>query len=241
MARCGSCARVRETRGLPKTGPSDSRGYSEYPSPSPTQPRVTSDVTVFWRWSPASAKGRVTRASQRSVGLRGHTRRGSLSSRRRRCAARRKRRPPPGGVRPHHETTIEEIGRPRIPYADPSSITDPEIRGYLERARLEGTPSRPRSPTLTTPGPIRLRQLVCQRGNTGKTGQPRSDYAAASSAERGHQSSVRGCDETAGHGDVCGAARYPASRVRAVVRVSAPNGPKDHLTQKRGERRHGPD
>ena len=29
---------------------------------------------------------------------------------------------------------------PHIPYADPAAITDPEILGYLERARKEGTP-----------------------------------------------------------------------------------------------------
>jgi hypothetical protein len=29
---------------------------------------------------------------------------------------------------------------PHIPYADPASITDPKILGYLELARKEGTP-----------------------------------------------------------------------------------------------------
>ncbi len=33
---------------------------------------------------------------------------------------------------------------PRIPYVDPKTISDPEIRDYLERARREGTP-RPES------------------------------------------------------------------------------------------------
>jgi len=33
---------------------------------------------------------------------------------------------------------------PYIPYVDPDTVTDPEIKGYLERARLEGTP-RPES------------------------------------------------------------------------------------------------
>ena len=33
---------------------------------------------------------------------------------------------------------------PRIPYVDPDKVTDPEIKGYLERARREGTP-RPES------------------------------------------------------------------------------------------------
>jgi hypothetical protein len=34
-----------------------------------------------------------------------------------------------------------------IPYADFEKITDPEIRGYLERARREGTP-RPESQAI---------------------------------------------------------------------------------------------
>jgi len=33
---------------------------------------------------------------------------------------------------------------PRIPYVDFTSVADPEIRGYLDRARREGTP-RPES------------------------------------------------------------------------------------------------
>ena len=33
---------------------------------------------------------------------------------------------------------------PHIPYIDPYKVTDPEIKGYLDRARLEGTP-RPES------------------------------------------------------------------------------------------------
>jgi alkylhydroperoxidase/carboxymuconolactone decarboxylase family protein YurZ len=36
---------------------------------------------------------------------------------------------------------------PHIPYADFSSITDPEILGYLERARRDGTP-RPESQAI---------------------------------------------------------------------------------------------
>jgi hypothetical protein len=32
----------------------------------------------------------------------------------------------------------------RTPYVDPASVTDPEIRGYLDLARREGTP-RPES------------------------------------------------------------------------------------------------
>jgi hypothetical protein len=33
---------------------------------------------------------------------------------------------------------------PRIPYVDPETVTDPEIKDYLELARREGTP-RPES------------------------------------------------------------------------------------------------
>ena len=33
---------------------------------------------------------------------------------------------------------------PHIPYVDPENVTDSEIKGYLERARREGTP-RPES------------------------------------------------------------------------------------------------
>ncbi|MGI8827949.1 MAG: hypothetical protein ACR2JC_20425 [Chloroflexota bacterium] len=36
---------------------------------------------------------------------------------------------------------------PRIRYADPDSIDDPEIQGYLEHARLHGTP-RPESQAI---------------------------------------------------------------------------------------------
>jgi hypothetical protein len=37
-----------------------------------------------------------------------------------------------------------EVTMPYIPYVDPETIADPEIKGYLERARSEGTP-RPES------------------------------------------------------------------------------------------------
>ena len=37
-----------------------------------------------------------------------------------------------------------EVIMPRIPYVDPESVADAEIKGYLERARREGTP-RPES------------------------------------------------------------------------------------------------
>ena len=45
---------------------------------------------------------------------------------------------------------------PRIPYVDPASVTDPEILGYLERARREGTP-RPEIEAIRAhnPGVIR--------------------------------------------------------------------------------------
>lgn len=45
---------------------------------------------------------------------------------------------------------------PRIPYVDPGAVTDPEIRGYLDRARREGTP-RPESQAIRAhhPGAIR--------------------------------------------------------------------------------------
>ncbi len=45
---------------------------------------------------------------------------------------------------------------PRIPYADSARISDPEILGYLERARREGAP-RPESQAIraNNPGVIR--------------------------------------------------------------------------------------
>jgi alkylhydroperoxidase/carboxymuconolactone decarboxylase family protein YurZ len=45
---------------------------------------------------------------------------------------------------------------PRIPYVDIASITDPEIRGYLERARQEGTP-RPESQAIRAHNPNVIR------------------------------------------------------------------------------------
>jgi len=41
---------------------------------------------------------------------------------------------------------------PRIPYADPETISDPEILAYLERARREGTP-RPESQAIRAHNP----------------------------------------------------------------------------------------
>jgi alkylhydroperoxidase family enzyme len=45
---------------------------------------------------------------------------------------------------------------PHIPYADPASITDPEILGYLELARKEGTP-RPESQAIRANHPNVIR------------------------------------------------------------------------------------
>ncbi len=45
---------------------------------------------------------------------------------------------------------------PRIPYVDPSTITDPELRGYMEDARLHGTP-RPESQAVRANQPEILR------------------------------------------------------------------------------------
>jgi len=43
-----------------------------------------------------------------------------------------------------------------IPYVDLEKITDPEIRGYLERARKEGTP-RPESQAIRANNPNVIR------------------------------------------------------------------------------------
>jgi alkylhydroperoxidase/carboxymuconolactone decarboxylase family protein YurZ len=45
---------------------------------------------------------------------------------------------------------------PHIPYVNISSITDPEIIGYLERARKEGTP-RPESQAIRANNPDVIR------------------------------------------------------------------------------------
>jgi hypothetical protein len=45
---------------------------------------------------------------------------------------------------------------PYLPYADPDKITDPEIQGYLERARKEGTP-RPESQAIRANNPNVIR------------------------------------------------------------------------------------
>ncbi|MDR7390481.1 MAG: hypothetical protein QN182_00230 [Armatimonadota bacterium] len=45
---------------------------------------------------------------------------------------------------------------PRIPYGDPDTVKDPEILGYLERARREGTP-RPESQAIRAHSPNVIR------------------------------------------------------------------------------------
>lgn len=51
---------------------------------------------------------------------------------------------------------MEVLPMPHIPYADPASITDPEILGYLELARKEGTP-RPESQAIRANNPSVIR------------------------------------------------------------------------------------
>jgi hypothetical protein len=45
---------------------------------------------------------------------------------------------------------------PRIPYVDFTSVADPEIRGYLDRAKREGTP-RPESQAVRANNPNVIR------------------------------------------------------------------------------------
>jgi hypothetical protein len=45
---------------------------------------------------------------------------------------------------------------PRIPYVDPASVTDPEVKGYLDLARREGTP-RPESQAIRANNPEVIR------------------------------------------------------------------------------------
>lgn len=58
---------------------------------------------------------------------------------------------------------------PRIPYPDVQSITDPEVRGYLERARKEGTP-RPESQAVRAHNPAVLRAFSQAWETTFKSG-----------------------------------------------------------------------
>ncbi len=45
---------------------------------------------------------------------------------------------------------------PQLPYVDPAKVADPEIQGYLERARREGTP-RPESQAIRANNPNVIR------------------------------------------------------------------------------------
>jgi hypothetical protein len=45
---------------------------------------------------------------------------------------------------------------PRIPYVDPETVVDAEIKGYLERAQREGTP-RPESQAVRAHVPAVIR------------------------------------------------------------------------------------
>lgn len=58
---------------------------------------------------------------------------------------------------------------PRIPYADVAAITDPELAGYLEDARLHGTP-RPESQAVRANNPAVLRTFSQTWNATFKEG-----------------------------------------------------------------------
>jgi len=58
---------------------------------------------------------------------------------------------------------------PRIPYVDPDKVTDPEIIGYLERARREGTP-RPESQAVRANVPDVIRAFSQAWELTFRTG-----------------------------------------------------------------------
>ena len=58
---------------------------------------------------------------------------------------------------------------PRIPYVDPSTITDTELSGYLEDARLQGTP-RPESQAVRANNPAVLRTFSQTWNATFKEG-----------------------------------------------------------------------
>ena len=47
---------------------------------------------------------------------------------------------------------------PRVPYVDYDSVEDPEVRGYLETARVRGTP-RPESQSVRAHVPAVLRSF----------------------------------------------------------------------------------
>ena len=58
---------------------------------------------------------------------------------------------------------------PRIPYVDPAGIADPEILGYLEVARREGTP-RPESQAVRAHNPAVIRAFSQAWGLTFRGG-----------------------------------------------------------------------
>jgi hypothetical protein len=58
---------------------------------------------------------------------------------------------------------------PRIPYADLSAITDPEILGYLEDARIHGAP-RPESQAIRAHVPAVIRAFSQAWQTTFRTG-----------------------------------------------------------------------
>jgi hypothetical protein len=58
---------------------------------------------------------------------------------------------------------------PRIPYPDLSTITDPEILGYLEDARLHGAP-RPESQAIRTHVPAVIRAFSQAWATTFRSG-----------------------------------------------------------------------
>ena len=63
----------------------------------------------------------------------------------------------------------EERAMPYIPYVDSSAITDPEILGYLEQARREGTP-RPESQAIRAHHPAVIRAFSQAWELTFRTG-----------------------------------------------------------------------
>src|SRR5262249_61916528 len=63
---------------------------------------------------------------------------------------------PVGGKGAWGRANKQEIPMPHIPYVDSASVTAPEILGYLERARREGTP-RPESQAIRANNPSVIR------------------------------------------------------------------------------------
>jgi hypothetical protein len=58
---------------------------------------------------------------------------------------------------------------PRIPYVDPETVSDPEIKAYLERAQREGTP-RPESQAVRAHVPNVIRAFSQAWQLTFRTG-----------------------------------------------------------------------